>query len=115
MPTNFIPSGIEYLRVLPEILITVVATLVMALEPVTPARNKRLLGYLAFAGLTAALIAAVWGVFVQGTAFSGMVIIDGFAVFFRVLVLAVALLIVLMSGGYLRREGAESGEYYALV
>lgn len=115
MPANFVPTGIEYLRVLPEILLAAIATLIMALEPVTPARHKRRLGYLAFGGLAGGLAAAAWGVFAQGTAFSGMVIIDGFAVFFRVLVIAAALLVVLMSAGYLRREGAEAGEYYALV
>ena len=33
----------------------------------------------------------------------------------RVLVIAVGILIVLCSSGYLRREGAERGEYYALL
>ena len=115
MPANFIPSGVEYFRVLPEIILVVIATLIMVLEPLTPQRRKSLLGYLAFFGIAAAILPAALAARLQGTAFGGMVIIDGFAVYFRVLVLAVSMLIVLISAGYLRREGAESGEYYSLL
>jgi len=115
VPASFVPSEVEYLRVLPELLLTVIGALVMVLEPILAQGRKRVLGYIAFVGLAAALVAAAAGAWVTGPAFSSLVIIDGFAVFFRVLVLAVALLVVLMSFAYLRREGFESGEYYALL
>src|ERR1700682_1498784 len=44
-----------------------------------------------------------------------MLIVDGFATFFRVLVIAVGILTVLSSSQYLRREHAASAEYYALL
>jgi NADH-quinone oxidoreductase subunit N len=44
-----------------------------------------------------------------------MLVIDGFGTFFRVLSILVGVLAVLCSFHYLRREGAESGEYYALL
>src|SRR6202171_6405981 len=44
-----------------------------------------------------------------------MLIVDGFATFFRVLVIAVGILTVLSSSQYLERENAEPGEYYALI
>jgi NADH-quinone oxidoreductase subunit N len=115
VPANFIPTAPEYFRVLPEILLVVMATLIMVLEPLTSKPSKRALGWAALAGLVAALIPAVLGELAPGTAFSGMVVIDGFAVFFRVLVIVAAIVVVLMSGSYLRREEAESGEYYALL
>jgi NADH-quinone oxidoreductase subunit N len=115
VPDSFVPNATEYFRVLPEILLVAVATLVMVLEPLTGKRSKRALGWIALAGLVGALVAAVLGELAPGTAFSGMVIVDGFAVFFRVLAIAAAIVIALMSGSYLRREGAESGEYYALM
>ncbi len=115
MPVSFVPSGVEYLRVLPELILTVVATLVMVLEPLTSARRKGVLGYIALAGLVAALAAAASGAAVPGIAFSGMVIADGFAVFFRVLAIAAAILVTLISFAYLRREDATAGEYYALL
>ncbi len=116
MPANFTaPAAIEYIRVLPEMILTVIATLVMVLETMTGPRGKRALGYLSLAGFAVAFAAAIAGAGVQGPAFSGMVTLDGFAVFFRVLVLAVAMLVTLMSFAYLDREQAQSGEYYALL
>jgi NADH-quinone oxidoreductase subunit N len=44
-----------------------------------------------------------------------MLLVDGFATFFRVLVIAAGLLAALGSFQYLRREDADSGEYYALL
>jgi len=115
VPANFMPTAPEYFRVLPEMLLVVVATLIMVLEPLTSKTSKRALGWAALAGLVAALIPAAMGELAPGAAFSGMVVIDGFAVFFRVLVIAAGIVVVLMSGSYLRREEAESGEYYALL
>ena len=115
MPANLIPSAAELLRFLPEIILTVVATVVMVLEPLTGRRAKPALGGLAIAGLLAALWAAVAAQANAGPAFQNMLIIDGYATFFRVLVIAVGILTALASGNYLRRENAQSGEYYALL
>jgi len=116
MPASFVPpSGAEYARLLPEMILAGVATVTMVLEPLTPARRKRALGYLCLAGLAAALVPAVAGHWNPGPAFSGMLQVDGFATFFRVLVIVAGMLVVLCSSSYLRRENAESGEYYALL
>ena len=44
-----------------------------------------------------------------------MLIVDGFATFFRVLVIVVGMLTVLPSYRFLARENAETGEYHALL
>ncbi|MGD0201523.1 MAG: NADH-quinone oxidoreductase subunit N [Bryobacteraceae bacterium] len=116
MPADFaVPVASEYFRVLPEIILAGVGVLIMLLEPLTGRRRKHRLGYIAVAGFAAALVPAVLGEWTPGPAFSGMVAIDGFAVFFRVLVILAGLLVALASSSYLRREEAESGEYYALL
>jgi NADH-quinone oxidoreductase subunit N len=101
--------------VLPEILLVVFGTLVMVLEPLTGVSGKARLGRIGLGGLAAALWAAVVAQSDPGPAFQGMVIVDGFATFFRVLVIVVGILAVLISFEYLKRERAESGEYYALI
>ena len=115
MPTNFLPSGAEYFRILPEIILTVMGTLLMVVEGITDGRNKKLIANITLF----ALFAALWGAIVAysnpGPAFQSMLLIDGFATFFRVLVIAVGILAVLMSGQYLRNEGADNGEYHALI
>ncbi|MBM3748487.1 MAG: NADH-quinone oxidoreductase subunit N, partial [Acidobacteria bacterium] len=115
VPDEFIPTGAEYLRLLPEIVLALAGTLVMVLEPLTPARVKHRLGYLGQLGLWVALAAAVAAHSNPGSAFSNLVVVDGFATFFRVLVIAAAILVALCSHGYLRREEADRGEYYALL
>ncbi|MEO8028747.1 MAG: NADH-quinone oxidoreductase subunit N, partial [Bryobacteraceae bacterium] len=50
-----------------------------------------------------------------GFAFQNMLVIDGFGTFFRVLVLTVGLLTVLCSAAYLKRENANTGEYWGLI
>jgi NADH-quinone oxidoreductase subunit N len=48
-------------------------------------------------------------------ALSGLVAVDGFAVFVKSVILGATLLALLLSGGYLRREHLESPEYFALM
>jgi NADH-quinone oxidoreductase subunit N len=116
MPARFIaPCAAEYARFLPETILAGVATAAMVLEPLTPPARKKLLGSLTLAGLAAALVAAVAQGRNPGLAFSGMLQVDGFATFFRVLAIVAGILVALCSSSYLRREGAESGEYYALL
>ncbi len=59
-----------------------------------------------------------WG-FVHGDgpyqAISGMVAVDGFAVFVQSVILGATLLAVLLSAGYLKREGLEGPEYLVLM
>ena len=113
MQTNLVPSAAETLRILPEIILTVAGTLIMVLEPLT--RRKAMLGKLSLAALGLALWASIIAFANPGPAFRDMLIIDGFATFFRVLLIAVAALAILSSYQYLRREKADSGEYYALI
>src|SRR5215467_2150895 len=115
MPANFLPTSAEYIRVLPEIILTVMGTLILLLEAALPDRQKWIFAPLSLAGLVAALLGALAAYSDPGTAFQNMVVVDGFATFFRVLVIGVALLAVLSSSDYLRREGSMGGEFYALL
>lgn len=105
------PTSAEYLRVLPEIILTVFGTLIMFLEAVSA--NKRIMAPFSLAGLAAALAASVYAP--SGSAFHDMLVVDGFATFFRVLVIAVGILAVFASTEYLWREGHPGGEFYALI
>jgi NADH-quinone oxidoreductase subunit N len=112
---NFIPTGDDYLRYLPEIILSVVGTLIMFFEALMGERRKPALAWLAIGGLLASIWGSVVASAVGGFGFQNMVIVDGFATFFRVLVLVVGLLTILMSVQYLEREKANAGEYYALL
>ncbi len=115
MPVNYLPAAAEYVRVLPEILLTLVGTLLMFLEAVTSDNKKGIFAPLSIAGLAAALGGTFAAYSDPGLAFQNMVTVDGFATFFRALVIGVGLLAILSSTDYLRRENARGGEFYALI
>ncbi|HEX4168488.1 MAG TPA: NADH-quinone oxidoreductase subunit N [Bryobacteraceae bacterium] len=116
MPASFQPSGVEYLRFLPEIILSLFGILVMILEAMMRPEAKRTsLGGIAVVGLIAAFLANIWAGQNGGPAFSNMIVVDDYGTFFRGLVLVVGILCVLTSFSYLERERAQAGEYYSLI
>ncbi len=115
MPINTPPAE-DYLRILPEIIMTVAGTLIMILQVLLPEEKpKSSLGHFSLIAFLAALVGALYSSNFAGTGFSGMIVIDGYATFFRVLVIGVGILSVLSAYQYLSRERANQGEYYALL
>ncbi len=115
MPDSLFPTSAEYFRILPEIILTLVGTLIMFLEAVLKGEQKRIFAPVSLAGLAAALYASVAANNDPGFAFHDMLVVDGFATFFRVLVIAVGILAVFASTEYLRRENHPGGEFFALI
>src|SRR6202162_138047 len=115
MPANFAPAAVDYLRFLPEILLIVAGTLIMVMEALLGGNKRNAFSSVTLIGFIAALVAAVAANNYPGLSFSNMLIVDGFATFFRVLVIGVCIFTVLSSSQYLRREQAASAEYYALL
>jgi NADH-quinone oxidoreductase subunit N len=107
------PTNAEYLRFLPEIILTLVGVLIMFLEAVLGNKQKSLFAPLSIVGLAAALVAAATAD--PGAAFHNMLIVDPLGTFFRVLVIGVGILTVFSSSEYLRRENSPGGEFYALI
>jgi NADH-quinone oxidoreductase subunit N len=92
-----------------------VGTLIMVVEPLLGENKRTAFASISITGFFAALVAAIYANTVAGTAFSNMLIVDGFATFFRVLVIGVGILTIFSSAQYLKREHAASAEYYALL
>jgi NADH-quinone oxidoreductase subunit N len=115
VPVNFVFNPQDLTRFLPEILLTIAGTFLMVLDPILRKRASYAFGHLSILALLAALGASVMAYQSAGPAFGGMLIIDGFGTFFRVLVIAVGILTVLPSYGFLARQDAETSEYHALV
>jgi NADH-quinone oxidoreductase subunit N len=114
---NPIPS-IDYIRILPEIILTVFGTIVMMADPLLDDHNDRKsLGVLSAVGVLAAIAATVYQSAPQfhGDAFFNMVRVDAFSIFFHMVVLLVALAAILMSFEYLSVQHLKHGEYYGLI
>ena len=112
MPAGF--SAADFYYILPELLLTGGALLVLLLSVITPKQDGLLLvAALATIGASLAMVASFAGLDV--TASRGLLAIDGFAAFFKILVLVSAALTLLMSSPYLKTEGLNAGEYYFLI
>jgi NADH-quinone oxidoreductase subunit N len=111
-----LPQGADYVRILPEIVLSVFGMIVMVLEPLLDEEaGQRLLGLIALAGTLAGLGATWFMAQAPGLAFWNMVQVDGFSVFFHVLIIAIAAVVILSSYEYMAVQRIRAGEYYALI
>ena len=99
----------------PLLVVAVTGFLLVLLDLLPPWNRKGHLGVVALSGIVAALLVTfyLWGR--SGRAFSGMVVLDNFALFFDVVICYAAALVLLLSMDYLQRQGMETGEYYILI
>jgi NADH-quinone oxidoreductase subunit N len=110
------PEGVEYVRILPELILSVFGIVVMVLDPlVDEEKSQKLLGFIALGGTIAGLLATWRMAQSPGLAFSNMVKVDSFSVFFHVLVIAIAAIVILSSFEYMAVQRIRAGEYYALI
>jgi NADH-quinone oxidoreductase subunit N len=115
VPVSPMPPQVELLRFLPELILILCGTLVMVLTPIVKSRPTSLFGNISLLAIFAAIAGAVYSFTDPGMAFNDMLIVDGFATFFRVLVLAVGAMTVLSSYRFLSRDQTEPGEFHALI
>jgi len=109
------PPRQDVLRLMPEIILSLSGILLMLIEPFLSGARRTLIVTLAALGSGLALVSTIYPATLPGTAFSGLLRIDGFSVFVHVVVEAVAFLVIIGSADYLDREKIQHGEYYALV
>jgi NADH-quinone oxidoreductase subunit N len=114
--SQVLPQSGDYVRILPEIVLSVFGIIVMMMEPLLDEKTgQKILGVIALIGALAG-IAATWLMAQSpGLAFWNMVEVDGFSVFFHVLVIAIAGIVILSSYEYMTVQRIRAGEYYALI
>ncbi|HVP44913.1 MAG TPA: NADH-quinone oxidoreductase subunit N [Terriglobales bacterium] len=106
----------DYIRLLPEIVLTVFGVIVMLAEPLLgPRASRKPLGIVALAGTLAALAATVLQADNQGLAFFSLVLVDDFSVFFHFVIELIAAVVILASLEYLDTQQIHAGEFYALI
>ena len=111
------PAGLtlsDFYYILPEIVLTIGSLLVLVVSLVLP-RFEQFSLYVSLVTLsvTGAVLLSFSGVDVMAS--RGLLAIDGFALFFKIIFLVSAALTIMMSGRYLSIEGARPGEYYFLI
>jgi NADH-quinone oxidoreductase subunit N len=108
-------SAHDLFAILPELLVIFAACAVLALDPITPSSRKDSLAWLSLGtmavcmGLTAARFGS------PTTAFGGLVVIDNYSCFWKLLLYFVTGLTILLSFPYLKEERIYLGEYYGFI
>src|SRR5882757_7830129 len=111
-----LPVAADYIRILPEIVLSIFGMVIMVLEPLLhEEENRRTLGAIGLAGAVAALLSTWLMAGNPGTGFWNMVRVDGFSIFFHVLVIAIAAVAILSSYEYMAVQRIRAGEYYGLI
>ena len=114
MPAGFSPNDLYY--ILPELVLTAGTLLLLIVNALTPRAHQRLLSWLGLAVLAATAVAMVplAGEPPVGVS-KGLVAVDAFSFFFKIVFLLSAALTLLVSIRYLDVEGSRHGEYVFLV
>ena len=113
---QILPQGVEYIRILPEIVLSIFGMIIMLLDPlVDEQRSQKLLGLIALVGSVAAIAATLCQTQHAGVGFWGMVKVDSFSIFFHFLVTTITMVAILTSYEYMEVQQIRAGEYYGLI
>jgi len=113
---QIVPQSADYIRLLPEIVLSVFGMIVMLLDPVMDERrSQKTLGGIALIGALGALAATLFQAQYPGYGFWAVIQVDAFSVFFHFLVAAVTAVVILTSYEYMAVQEIRAGEYYGLI
>src|SRR6476660_4289241 len=112
------PPGIsltDFYYILPELVLTVGALLVLIADVALPKSQRAALAWVTLLALGATAVSLLPFTSTRVDVAHGLMAVDQFALFFKVIFLFAAAITVLMSIRYLAVEGASPGEYYFLI
>src|SRR5579884_2383401 len=101
--------------ILPLIIVSVTAMVVLIVGLFVRHEQSPVLAAISLVGVALAFVAtiALWGQ--DRSAFSGLVVVDSFFVFFGAVCLGIVALTIILSSEFVSREGFSAGEYYTLL
>ncbi len=113
MPPGFTAADFYYL--LPEFVLTGGSLILLGADALSRGAHRRLMTWITVLTIlaTGAALIPFWDA--SQTIARGLIAVDTFAFFFKVVFLFAALLTVLMSSSFLEVEGARTAEYYFLI
>jgi NADH-quinone oxidoreductase subunit N len=112
------PPGIstsDFYYILPELVITAGALLVLVADVLLPRAQRGALGWVTLGALAATAYALTPFRSTHVEVAHGLMAVDQFGLFFKAVFLVAAAITTLMSMRYLEIEGASPGEYYFLI
>ena len=112
---NVVIPAIKWSAIGPELILSVTAMVLLLLSVLLKKENRKIIPPLSLLGVLLAFGFAVslWGK--AEYAFQGMIALDNYSLFFKIVFLVTTALTILMSIRYLQQEGFDHSEYYILV
>jgi NADH-quinone oxidoreductase subunit N len=106
---------VDLRAIAPVLALGITALVLLGLDLLPPRERKDHLALVGLAGVLVSLFLTLrlWGLEVR--AFRGMVVLDGYALFFNLVIGYATGLVLLLSMDYVRRQAIETGEFYVLV
>ena len=106
----------DFTLLLPEFMVTGLAFLVLTVDFFLRPDRRHMVAYLAVAGLGGVLafsLIDLWGV--DGSLYDGLVLVDGYALFFKAFFLVLGGVVILASVDYVRKNLSDQGEYFGIL
>lgn len=100
---------------LPDIVLSLFGIAILLADPFVAKTRKPTLRGLSVVAILTAAASTLNLIGESGTYFNGMIVVDNFGIFFRMVFLAIAVLVILSSFSYLERQNLRLSEYYALI
>ena len=113
MPPGLSTSDFYY--ILPEMVLTAGALIVLIADVLLPRRSGGALAWVTLLAIGATLVSLLPFGSTRMEVAHGLIAVDQFALFFKIVFLGAAAITVLMSVRYLEIEGVSPGEYYFLI
>ena len=113
--TQIVFPAIDLRAIAPILALAVTALVLLVLDLLPPRERKDHLALVGLAGVLVSMVLTLrsWGG--DARAFRGMVLLDGYALFFNLVIGYATGLVLLLSLDYVRRQSIEAGEFYILV
>ena len=103
-------------RLLPEVLVLLVAMLAILTDVILPrGRSTRTVQWVSMIGLVIVIGVTFYTRSNLGRAFNGMVVVDAFTVYFRIILALITLLIISVSEKYIELARIRIAEYYLML
>lgn len=114
MDTIVIPA-INFAPILPEIILSIFAMVLLLVNVFVSSEHKAYLGYLSLVGIIIAGFTLIGGWGTPLAAFNDSVVRDNFSIFFKGIFLLTVGMTILISDQYFKREECNLGELYPLL
>jgi NADH-quinone oxidoreductase subunit N len=108
-------AGVNFAAIMPEVILSVIAMVLLLVNVFVPSQQKAYLGYLSLAGIVLTFFTVISGWGAPQSGFNNSVLQDNFALFFKGTFLVSAFLTILITDQYLKREECNWGEVYPLM